>query len=122
MTGRIQLPAEQRADGAASIAIRPHSLSVAPADSSHAGDRVWVDGTITHREFLGEFVRYRIDARGTEFVADQSHFSGGVEFMPGSAVKVGIAPAQVEGAKISVCHGVGRMFTASGTVVFTNEA
>jgi len=34
----------------------------------------------------------------------------------------GIAPAQVEGAKISVCHGVGRMFTAAGTVVFTNEA
>ncbi len=34
----------------------------------------------------------------------------------------GIAPAQVEDAKISVCHGVGRMFTASGTVIFTNEA
>jgi acetyl-CoA acetyltransferase len=34
----------------------------------------------------------------------------------------GIAPAQVPGAKISVCHGVGGMFGASGTVVFTNEA
>ncbi|MFP5447564.1 MAG: thiolase [Caulobacterales bacterium 32-67-6] len=34
----------------------------------------------------------------------------------------GIAPAQVEGAKISVCHGVGGMFAASGTVIFTNEA
>ncbi len=33
----------------------------------------------------------------------------------------GIAPAQVEGAKISVCHGVGGMFAASGTVVFANE-
>jgi acetyl-CoA acetyltransferase len=34
----------------------------------------------------------------------------------------GIAPAQVEGAKISVCHGVGGMFAASGTIIFTNEA
>ena len=34
----------------------------------------------------------------------------------------GIAPAQVEGARISVCHGVGGMFAASGTVIFGNEA
>ena len=33
----------------------------------------------------------------------------------------GISPAQVEGAKVSVCHGVGGMFAASGTIVFTNE-
>ena len=32
----------------------------------------------------------------------------------------GTAPAQVEGAKVSVCHGVGGMFAASGTIVFTN--
>ncbi|MDD9935491.1 MAG: hypothetical protein OXT09_17915 [Myxococcales bacterium] len=34
----------------------------------------------------------------------------------------GIAPAQVDGAKISVAHGVGGMFAASGTVIMTNEA
>ena len=34
----------------------------------------------------------------------------------------GTSPAQIEGAKISVCHGVGGMFAASGTIVFTNEA
>jgi acetyl-CoA acetyltransferase len=33
----------------------------------------------------------------------------------------GIAPAQVAGAKVSVCHGVGGMFGASGTIIFTNE-
>jgi hypothetical protein len=33
----------------------------------------------------------------------------------------GIAPAQVPGAKISVCHGVGGMFAASGTIIFANE-
>ncbi|AIT79803.1 thiolase C-terminal domain-containing protein [Novosphingobium pentaromativorans] len=33
----------------------------------------------------------------------------------------GIAPAQVEGAKISVSHGVGNMFSGAGTIIFTNE-
>jgi acetyl-CoA acetyltransferase len=34
----------------------------------------------------------------------------------------GIAPAQVPGARISVCHGVGGMFAAAGTIIFSNEA
>jgi acetyl-CoA acetyltransferase len=33
----------------------------------------------------------------------------------------GTAAAQVKGAKLSVCHGVGGMFAASGTIVFSNE-
>jgi hypothetical protein len=34
----------------------------------------------------------------------------------------GIAPAQVPGAKISISHGVGGMFAASGTIVWSNVA
>jgi acetyl-CoA acetyltransferase len=34
----------------------------------------------------------------------------------------GIAPAQVPDAKISIAHGVGGMFAASGTIIFSNEA
>ena len=33
----------------------------------------------------------------------------------------GIAPAQMPGAKISVCHGVGGTFAASGTIIMTNQ-
>jgi hypothetical protein len=33
----------------------------------------------------------------------------------------GIAPAQVPGVKVSVSHGVGGMFAASGTVIMANE-
>jgi len=33
----------------------------------------------------------------------------------------GTAPAQIRGAKISVCHGVGGMFAASGTIIMSNE-
>lgn len=34
----------------------------------------------------------------------------------------GVAPAQVPDAKISIAHGVGGMFAASGTIVFSNQA
>jgi acetyl-CoA acetyltransferase len=34
----------------------------------------------------------------------------------------GIAPAQIPGARTAVCHGVGGMFAASGTIIFSNEA
>jgi acetyl-CoA acetyltransferase len=34
----------------------------------------------------------------------------------------GTAPAQVTDAKISVCHGVGGMFAAAGTIILTNES
>lgn len=34
----------------------------------------------------------------------------------------GTAPAQVEDVQISVCHGVGGMFAAAGTIVMTNQA
>lgn len=33
----------------------------------------------------------------------------------------GIAPAQIEGARISLVHGVGNMFSAAGTIIFSNE-
>jgi hypothetical protein len=33
----------------------------------------------------------------------------------------GISPAQVPGARISVCHSVGGMFAASGTIIVSNE-
>jgi acetyl-CoA acetyltransferase len=33
----------------------------------------------------------------------------------------GTAPAQVPGAKVSIAHGVGGMFAASGTIIMSNE-
>ena len=34
----------------------------------------------------------------------------------------GVAPAQVKDAKVSVCHGVGGMFAASGTIIMGNDS
>jgi hypothetical protein len=33
----------------------------------------------------------------------------------------GTAPVQIPDAKLSVCHGVGGMFVASGTIIMSNE-
>jgi hypothetical protein len=34
----------------------------------------------------------------------------------------GTAPGQIPVAKISVCHGVGGMLAASGTIIFSKKA
>ena len=43
--------------------------------------------------------------------------------MAGGSVRQmrGTAPAQIPVTKISVCQGVGGMFTASGTIIISNE-
>jgi hypothetical protein len=33
----------------------------------------------------------------------------------------GTAPTEIGGAKVSVCHGVGGIFAASGTIIMSNE-
>jgi hypothetical protein len=33
----------------------------------------------------------------------------------------GVASAQIPGARISVCHGIGGMFAASGTIIMLSE-
>ncbi len=95
LLGTVNLPTNAPLTGNAEIAFRPHTLSLAAPGSAAAPDKVWIDGTVAHREFLGEFIRYRIDVQGTDIVADQPHYGGNVEFVPGSRVRVGIAPAQV---------------------------
>jgi hypothetical protein len=43
------------------------------------------------REFLGEFVRYRVTAKGFELVVDKSHQPGNELFAAGQNVTLGIA-------------------------------
>jgi iron(III) transport system ATP-binding protein len=95
VTGRIELATTAGATGAAEIAFRPHTLSLAAHDAATAAGKTWLSGRVVHREFLGEFVRYRIDVQGTGIVADQAHYGGNVEFVPGSDIRVGIEATQV---------------------------
>jgi iron(III) transport system ATP-binding protein len=80
--------------GPAELAIRPHALTVIDHHAAPAAGRAWLAGTVTEREFLGEFMRYRVDAAGAVLVADVPHF-GGHGFAPGAVVRLGIDPATV---------------------------
>jgi iron(III) transport system ATP-binding protein len=95
VTGPIGLATDNAVTGTAEIAFRPHTLSLATPDAKPSGDRIWLEGRVAHREFLGEFIRYRIDVQGKDIVADQPHYGGNVEFAPGSEIRIGIEPAQV---------------------------
>jgi acetyl-CoA acetyltransferase len=79
----------------------------------------------------GAFIRERNTAPGGKLPLNTN--GGGLSYMHSGMYGMyamqesvrqlrGVAPAQVPGAKISIAHGVGGMFGASGTIVFSNEA
>ena len=95
LLGKVSLPAipaDHFIDGA-SMAVRPHTISISagaavPAASSPGV--IEVTGNIVEREFLGEFVRYRVNAGDTELIVDQSHLAESEIFAPGRNVTLGI--------------------------------
>jgi acetyl-CoA acetyltransferase len=77
----------------------------------------------------GRFIAARHTAPGGELPLNTN--GGGLSYMHSGMYGMyalqesvrqlrGIAPAQVPGAEISVCHGVGGMFAAAGTIIFSN--
>jgi len=87
-------------------------------------------GFMPHEE-VGRFIAERNTAPGGKLPMNTN--GGGLSYMHSGMYGMyalqesvrqmrGIAPAQVQNAKISVCHGVGGMFAASGTIIFTNES
>ena len=91
--GRFAVAHGTTARDAAEVAIRPHTLALAAArgDSS----RVWIEGTIAEREFVGEFIRYAVHVRSARLIADMPHYIGRAAYERGTAIFVGVDPAQV---------------------------
>lgn len=117
----------------------------AEAGISHAEvDHLMVYDAFAHLPFYGledldfckpgearDFIRDRNTAPGGKLPINTN--GGGLSYMHSGMYGMyamqesvrqmrGNAPAQVPGASISVCQGVGGMFAAAGTVIFTNEA
>jgi len=87
-------------------------------------------GFVPHGE-AGRFIAERNTAPGGKLPLNTN--GGGLSYMHSGMYGMyalqesvrqmrGTAPAQIPGAKISVCHGVGGMFAASGTIIFSNQA
>jgi iron(III) transport system ATP-binding protein len=82
-------------EGDVEIGFRPHALTLRVADSARDHEHVWLQGTVSGYEFLGEFVRYRIRVGDVDIVADQTHHAGNTPFMPSSTVNIGIQPGEM---------------------------
>jgi len=81
----------------------------------------------------GAFIAERNTAPGANLKLPLNTNGGGLSYMHSGMYGMyalqesvrqmrGTAPALIPGAKISVCHGVGGMFAASGTIIMSNEA
>jgi iron(III) transport system ATP-binding protein len=85
-------------DGAVLMALRPHSLQILAANNPRRGERqdlLWHVGQVVEREFLGEFIRYRVRARSAELILDEAHRAGDAGHPVGSEVVVGLDPKAV---------------------------
>ena len=91
LLGTICLPSRAFAHAAAhaTLAVRPHTIGIhagALVQAEHSQPVRVVTGRILEREFLGEFVRYRVDANDIELIVDQTHQPDIEIFAPGRNV------------------------------------
>ena len=99
--GELTLPASAStpAGDRLSASFRPHTLKMHGAGATAAAlpdnRYLWLPGTVEAKEFLGEFTRYRVRVGTQALTADQAHHAGSIEYPPGSAVSIGIEPAEV---------------------------
>jgi len=92
--GELELPpGTGLAEGAVDVAFRPHSVALG-ADAVGA-ERHWLEATVADREFLGEFIRYRLQVGEIELIADRPHVLGDSGFAAGARVRAGIDPTQL---------------------------
>jgi hypothetical protein len=71
---------------------------------------------------VGAFIAGHNTARGGKLPLNTNGMHSGMYALQESVRQMrGTAPAQIPDAKISVCHGVGGMFAASGTIIMSNE-
>jgi iron(III) transport system ATP-binding protein len=93
--GPVPLPrsASMPGHGDATLAFRPHSVAVAASRTDPA--RIWLSGEVAEREFLGEFVRYRVRVGAADILADAPHLTGTAWFDAGARVEIGIDPREI---------------------------
>ena len=81
--------------GQATLAFRPHTVSIRLRDEGAESAKTWLDGRVESSEFLGESSRYRVRVGEVVIVANQAHYAGLSLFPPGADVRLGIESTQV---------------------------
>ena len=94
--GDITLPKHPDARaGKVAISFRPHTIRMIVGDGLRDGAYVWLNGAVEHREFLGEFTRYRVRVGDSTLTADQAHYTGMLPFPLTAPVRLGIDASQI---------------------------
>lgn len=95
--GDFNLPVQEGmpAHGEVTLAFRPHALQLATAPGDNDPSRVWIAAQIREREFLGEFIRYRMVAAGAELLAEIPHRIGDPGYANDTRIMAGVDPAQI---------------------------
>ena len=98
LVGTISLPAPPAGNGSASpaLVVRPHAIRITAAErmlqnQNCRQDTIEFAGKVIDREFMGEFLRYRVDAGGTPLIVDQLHQPGREGFAAGQPVALAIS-------------------------------
>lgn len=82
--------------GQALLSLRPHSITIEGTPREGAADgRLWHPGQVLEREFLGEFIRYRVRAGEAELICDSAHHGGDAGHAVGSSIWVGMDPGDM---------------------------
>jgi iron(III) transport system ATP-binding protein len=82
----LKIPAATTIPPGAKLAFRPQDATIGRADGRAAS----MPGTISHREFLGSTVRYRVRVGAAELLVDQPFHAGDALHDLGAPVQVGL--------------------------------
>lgn len=81
--------------GSGNIVFRPQNLTIHGSGQFPGGDAVRLEGTVRHREFLGSFIRYAVDAGPHLILVESAHSRGKVTFGAGDAVTLALSREQI---------------------------
>lgn len=95
--GDIDLPINGSAPDSTDLAasFRPHTVQIEKAGGRGDASLIWLPGIIDHREFLGEFTRYKVRVGDHVVTADQAHLTGLDLYSTGAEVSLGLEPTQI---------------------------
>ena len=76
------------------LAVRPLAMHLAAQGEAARPDDIVVEGRIIDREFMGEYVRYRVDTGTARLTVDQSHRAHTPLFAAGAEVRIAVSPRE----------------------------
>ncbi|USH03857.1 ABC transporter ATP-binding protein [Grimontia kaedaensis] len=89
----VSFPFDHPDNGAMSLVFRPQSLEI--CDEDMVPNRIELQGSVKHKEFLGHLVRYSIDVGGQVLMVDDPHRRGAEHIENGSSIRLALKPEEI---------------------------